>query len=60
MMFIFVCLRSCAQCCFSFQIPMHVFIASWVFSKVYIVLFKEYIQSLNRLYDVTWFGAAYT
>ena len=22
-------------------------------------LFKEYVQFLNRLYDITWFGAVY-
>ena len=26
---------------------------------IFLVLFKEYLKILNRLYDITWFGAAY-
>jgi len=27
--------------------------------SLHIVIFKEYVQIFNKLYDITWFGAAY-
>jgi hypothetical protein len=27
--------------------------------KLNIITFKEYLKVLNRLYDITWFGAVY-